>query len=110
MNRVINPPDIAVALRYDGQAAPRVTAIGQRAMAEQIIALAQEHGVPLHTDPDLAETLAGIPLGEEIPRELYLAVAEVIAFAYYLSGKQPGGSPVPDASGTPGAEDSERPA
>jgi flagellar biosynthesis protein len=107
MNRVLNPPDIAVALHYDGQAAPRVTAIGQRAMAEQIIALAQEHGVPLHTDADLAETLAGIPLGEEIPRELYLAVAEVVAFAYYLSGKQPVGLREPGAAETPSAGDSE---
>lgn len=89
MNRVINPPDLAIALNYDGQNAPRVTATGQGDLAERIIEVAQEHGVPLHTDPPLARVLAEVPLGEEIPKELYLAVAEVIAFAYYLSGKVP---------------------
>ncbi len=92
MNRVLNPPDLAIALNYDGKAAPRVTATGKGDLAERIVELAREHGVPLHTDPALAGVLAEIPLGGEIPRELYLAVAEVIAFAYYLSGKAPGGS------------------
>lgn len=96
MNRTLNPPDIAIALHYDGQAAPRVTATGKGALAEKIMELAKEHGVPLHADPALAGALATIPLGEEIPRELYLAVAEVIAFAYYLSGKVPEGITPPD--------------
>jgi flagellar biosynthesis protein len=91
MNRVLNPPDLAVALNYDGQAAPRVVAAGKGELAERIIELAREHGVPLHADPALAGVLAEVPLGGEIPRELYLAVAEVIAFAYYLSGKAPEG-------------------
>lgn len=91
MNRVINPPDIAIALNYDGQNAPRVTATGKGDWAERIIEIAEEHRVPLHTDPALARVLAEVPLGDEIPRELYLAVAEVIAFAYYLSGKVPEG-------------------
>jgi len=89
MTRLINPPDIAVALNYDGNRAPRVTAKGTGAAAEQIIELAREHGVPLHTDPALVRVLSNVPLGDEIPRELYLAVAEVIAFAYLLSGKAP---------------------
>jgi flagellar biosynthesis protein len=89
MNRVVNPPDIAVALHYDGQGAPRVTAKGKGAVADQIIELAREHDIPLHTDAGLVTVLSQIPLGEEIPRELYLAIAEVIAFAYYLSGKRP---------------------
>ncbi len=85
----INPPDIAVALHYDGNKAPRVTAKGSGLVAEQIIALAKEHEIPLHTDPALVRVLSNVPLGDEIPRELYLAVAEVIAFAYLLSGKRP---------------------
>jgi flagellar biosynthesis protein len=91
MNRVINPPDIAVALHYDGVGAPRVTAKGEGATAERIIELAKESEVPLHSDPALVKVLANVPLGEEIPRELYLAAAEVIAFAYMLSGKTPEG-------------------
>ena len=90
MKNVINPPDIAVALNYDGANAPRVIAKGRGQTAEQIIDLAKEHNIPLHTDAMLVKVLSKISLGDEIPRELYLAVAEVIAFAYMLSGKRPG--------------------
>jgi flagellar biosynthesis protein len=89
MKNVINPPDIAVALSYDGTNAPRVTAKGRGQIAEQIIDLAKEHNIPLHTDVVLVNVLSKISLGDEIPRELYLAVGEVIAFAYLLSGKRP---------------------
>ncbi|KJV06254.1 EscU/YscU/HrcU family type III secretion system export apparatus switch protein [Methylocucumis oryzae] len=89
MKQVINPPDLAVALQYDGSNAPRVTAKGKGKTAEEIIAIAEQHDIPLHTDIVLVDMLAKIPLGDEIPRELYLAVAEVIAFAYLISGKQP---------------------
>lgn len=89
MNKIINPPDIAVALHYDGVNAPRVTAKGAGNVAEQIIELAREHDIPLHPDPTLVKVLANVPLGDEIPRELYLAIAEVIAFAYLLSGRRP---------------------
>ncbi len=89
MKQVINPPDLAVALQYDGSNAPRVTAKGKGKTAEEIIAIAEQHDIPLHTDVVLVDMLAKIPLGDEIPRELYLAVAEVIAFAYLISGKQP---------------------
>ena len=85
------PPDLAIALQYDGENAPRITASGGGEMAERILALAKEHDVPLHEDPQLAALLAQIPLGEEIPEALYRAVAEVIAFAYLLSGKRPPG-------------------
>jgi flagellar biosynthesis protein len=81
--------DIAVALKYDGKNAPKVTATGEGATAQQILEIAEKHGIPLQTDPELARVLAQIPLGEEIPRELYIAVAEIIAFAYFLSGKTP---------------------
>ena len=83
--------DIAVALSYDGSNAPRVTAKGEQQLAEQIIAAAQEAGVPLYPDPELAMILSQIPLGEEIPDNLYKAIAEVIAFAYILAGKVPQG-------------------
>lgn len=80
---------IAVALEYDGENAPAVTAKGSGEIAEKIIALAKQHGIPLHEDGGLIEILAQIELGEEIPEQLYRAVAEVIAFAYLLTGKFP---------------------
>lgn len=81
--------DIAVALKYDGQHAPKVTARGEGVTAEQILELAEKHGIPLQNEPELARILAQVPLGEEIPQELYIAVAEIISFAYFLSGKVP---------------------
>ncbi len=83
--------DIAVALRYDGKHAPKVTAKGEYRLAEQIIEAARQADVPLYPDPELAVVLSQIPLGEEIPEQLYKAIAEVIAFAYILAGKVPEG-------------------
>ena len=84
------PPEIAVALHYDGDNAPRVTAKGKNKLAEQIVNLARQHGVPLEENAEMAAILAQIPVGDEIPENLYRAVAEVIAFAYLISGKRPG--------------------
>ena len=71
----------AVALRYDGTGAPRVTARGRGEMAERILAIAREHQVPVREDRNLVQLLALVELGDEVPAELYRAVAEVIAFA-----------------------------
>jgi flagellar biosynthesis protein len=87
MKDIINPPSIAVALHYDKKRAPRVTAKGKGHLAEQILKIAEEHDIPLQTEPELARLLGTIPLGSEIPPELYRAVAEVIAFAYLLNGR-----------------------
>jgi flagellar biosynthesis protein len=81
----------AVALHYDGKEAPRVTAKGTGELAEKIIALAKEHGIPLQEDAALISLLSKLDLGEEIPQALYTAVAEIIAFAYILNGKVPEG-------------------
>jgi flagellar biosynthesis protein len=82
-------PTQAVALRYDRtkDGAPRVVAKGRGQVAEKIIAVAREHGVPLHEDPNLAATLNALELETEIPPELYRAVAEVLGFIYRLNGK-----------------------
>ena len=80
---------LAIALQYDGENAPRVTARGRDKLAEQIIKLARQHGIPLQENEPLAAVLSKVELGEEIPESLYLAVAQVIAFAYQLSGKAP---------------------
>lgn len=81
--------DVAIALTYDGKNTPRVTAKGEQQLAEKIMAAAEQAGVPLYPDPELAMVLSQIPLGEEIPDNLYKAIAEVIAFAYILAGKFP---------------------
>jgi len=82
---------LAVALRYDGENAPKVTAKGYDDIAQQIIELAQKHNVPLSENKELVSLLATLELGEEIPEALYLAIAEIIAFAYMLKGKVPKG-------------------
>lgn len=82
-------PAIAVTLQWDGTGAPRVTAKGRGDLAERIIALAAAHGVPLREDRALVEILSRLDLAQEIPRSLYVAVAEVIAFAYLIRGKLP---------------------
>lgn len=73
---------IAVALEYDGQNAPVVTATGAQQIADSIVDIALEHGVPLQRDDGLVNILSRLELGDEIPEFLYRAVAEVIAFAY----------------------------
>lgn len=79
----------AVALSYDGQHTPVVTAKGQDLLAEEIIALARANGIHIHEDPHLANFLNMLELGEAIPKELYLLIAELLAFVYMLDGKFP---------------------
>jgi flagellar biosynthesis protein len=81
--------DTAVALSYDGKDAPTITATGINEVAEEIVRIAKEHDVHLHQDAVLARVLSTLDIGTEIPRSLYQAIAEVIAFAYYLKGKVP---------------------
>lgn len=85
----------AVALFYDGKNAPHVSAKGTGAVAEQIIAIAEEHGVPLCDNASLVDLLVNLELGDEIPENLYVAVAYIIAFAYQLEGKVPDTGPTP---------------
>jgi len=79
----------AIALQYDGENAPTVTASGEGAIAEEIIRVAREYGVPLREDVMLAAILSELELGEEIPPLLYRVIAEVIAYAYIVAGKTP---------------------
>jgi flagellar biosynthesis protein len=81
----------AVALFYDGHNAPRVTAKGAGDQAEQILALAQEHDIPLCDNSALVDLLMTLELGDHIPEVLYTAVAHIIAFAYQLQDKTPPG-------------------
>ncbi|MDP4537565.1 EscU/YscU/HrcU family type III secretion system export apparatus switch protein [Alkalimonas collagenimarina] len=79
----------ATALKYDGKAAPKIIAKGHGALAEEILAVAKEHGVLIHEDEELTKLLAKMELGDSIPKELYLIIAELIAFSYVLQGKFP---------------------
>ncbi|WP_406857443.1 EscU/YscU/HrcU family type III secretion system export apparatus switch protein [Alsobacter sp. KACC 23698] len=88
----VSPRKLAVALEYrkGEQRAPRVTATGRGAVAERIVAAAEEHGVAIEENPALAEALSKVPLDDEIPEALYRAVAEVLTFVLRatLSGRR----------------------
>jgi len=77
----------AVALQYQPQSdnAPKVIAKGKGSVAEKIIEIAREHNIHIHNDPDLIEVLSGLDLNEEIPPDLYIIVAELLAFVYSLN-------------------------
>ena len=78
---------MAVALEYDGSAAPRVTAKGHGEVAEKIIQTAREAGVPVEENALLAQALASVELDDHIPEDLYKAVAQVIGFVLRLRGR-----------------------
>lgn len=77
----------AIALKYEAgtDQAPKLTAKGRGALAERIIERAKEAGIPMQEDPDLVGALMQLDFLEEIPRELYQAVAEILAFAYQVN-------------------------
>ncbi|MCD6253880.1 MAG: flagellar biosynthesis protein FlhB [Thermotogae bacterium] len=76
----------AAALKYDplSDLAPKVIAKGMNEIAEMIVEIAREHGVPVIEDPDLIEQLIHLEIYSEIPPELYQVLAEVLAFVYGL--------------------------
>jgi len=77
----------AVAVRYDSakEGAPRVIAKGKGLIAEKILELARENNIPVHQDKALLEMLAMVELFDEIPPELYTAVAEVLVWVYKVN-------------------------
>ena len=90
----------AVALKYqlgDRSSAPRVLAKGQGAIADKILEMAREKGVPLYEDKELVEVLGQLDVGTEIAPELYQAVAEVLIFIYKMNQKKKAGGPLPKA-------------
>ncbi len=80
----------AVALEYGLNSAPMLTAKGDADVAEDIIAEARRRGVYVAEDPELLALLSRLELGEEIPPQLYTAVAVVLSWAYWLKGMRPG--------------------
>jgi flagellar biosynthetic protein FlhB len=87
---VVNPTHFAVALRYDGtKPAPELVAKGADHIAAAIRAAAQEHGVPIVSDPPLARAVyRQVEIGSMIPEELFAAVAEVLAYVYRIAGRR----------------------
>jgi flagellar biosynthesis protein len=79
----------AIALKYEQNkdSAPKVVAKGRGWIAERIIELARKHGVPLKENQALVEVLSKLEIYEEIPVELYKAVAEILVFVYQIKGK-----------------------
>jgi flagellar biosynthetic protein FlhB len=87
---VVNPTHFAVALAYDGtKHAPEVVAKGQDLVAAQIRRIAQENDVPIVSDPPLARALhASVTIGGLVPEQLWMAVAQVLAFVYRMAGRR----------------------
>jgi flagellar biosynthesis protein len=77
------------ALKYDNEVddAPRLTAKGQGEVAKQIISIAKEHNIPIKEDADLVELLSKLEVDQEIPTELYKAIAEIFGFIYELNSR-----------------------
>jgi flagellar biosynthesis protein len=76
---------LAVALHYDRTGAPRVVAKGKGTIGAKIIEVAKEHDIPIEENEVLAGALSNVELGDEIPSELYKAVAEVLVFVLRLN-------------------------
>lgn len=80
----------AIALGYlpEEDEAPKVLATGKGEVARKIIDIAGNEGIQIYKDENLAKSLANLDVGETIPRELYQAVAEVLAFVYKLETEE----------------------
>jgi flagellar biosynthesis protein len=78
---------LAVALHYDKKGAPRVVARGKGTIGEKIIEVAKANNIPIEENEVLAGALSNVEIGDEIPQELYKAVAEVLIFVLRLSGR-----------------------
>jgi len=83
------PKKKAVAIKYKAgaQTAPTVAAKGAGLIAEKIIKIAKDNGIPIREDADLVETLSQLDLDQEIPPELYTVIAEVLAWVYRVNGR-----------------------
>jgi flagellar biosynthesis protein len=78
---------LAVALHYDKKGAPRVVAKGRGTIGAKIVEVAKAHDIPIEENELLVAALSIVELGDEIPAELYTAVAEVLVFVLRLSGR-----------------------
>jgi flagellar biosynthesis protein len=83
-----DPSKLAIALHYEkGSGAPVVVAKGKGTIGEKIVEIAKAHDIPIEENEVLAGALSHVEIGDEIPAELYKAVAEVLVFVLRLSGR-----------------------
>lgn len=82
---------IAVALAFDADrdSAPRIVAGGRGCIAEQILNVAEAHGIEVHRDDDLVQLLSAVDINSEIPVEAFVAVAEILSYIYRTNGRLP---------------------
>lgn len=94
MSHSTQPPEerpSAVAISYDKQdSAPRVVAKGYGTVAENIVRAAKDHGLYVHESPELVGLLMQVDLDAHIPPQLYVAIAELLAWLYALEGENKG--------------------
>ena len=82
------PLAIAVQRQGHGEPSPRVTAKGEGALAEQILAIAFDRGIKVRSDADLAEVLSAVELDSEVPLAALAAVAEILSYVYRASATE----------------------
>jgi flagellar biosynthesis protein len=80
----------ALALEYGRHKTPRVTAKGQDELARRIIEEARRQGIYVAEDPQLLALLSRLDVGDEIPQDMYTAVAVILSWVYWLKGMRPG--------------------
>ena len=80
----------AIALEYGLNKTPRVTAKGHDDLARRIIEEAKKQGVYVAEDPQLLALLSRLDVGDEIPQDMYTAVAVILSWVYWLKGMRPG--------------------
>lgn len=89
-NEAKSKPQKAISLEYDikKDLAPRITATGKGEIAEQILAIAKEHNIPIHKDTELADILEVLGTDSVIPLEAYATVAEILSYTYKLNNNK----------------------
>jgi flagellar biosynthesis protein len=80
----MNEEKIGVALEYSGTI-PTVLAVARGVLFEHLIRIAREHNITIYENPDLAQTLSQVPVGTEIPEDLFRAVVEILAYCYRVN-------------------------
>lgn len=93
-----NPSKRAVALQYGaGDAAPVIVASGMGYMAEKIVEVAADSGVPVYEDTSLATVLTQLQLGQEVPEELYKAIVDIYVYFLHFDPNAQDQAPKPDS-------------
>lgn len=90
MERNTEQQQQAIALRYEPKKdqAPKLVGKGKGHLAEKILELARQHNIPVRQDKNLVQILSRLELNQEIPADVYKAVAEILAFVYRLSSRR----------------------